>query len=684
MPFFVNKKRFLISTLFLIELLFVSTAVAGQNQGEISTNLMGMTGLNSIPNARMNEKGTIRLGAGTTDPYLHSFIGFQLADPLYINLRQTAEISSLNDSAKRLYPALDFKLRLVQESQNRPEISIGANAAFGHKRTASEYIAVSKRFGNLDLTAGTAWGRMAGKGHIKNPMRAISSHFDKNRNPNNENANNAHHWFTGEEIAFFGGVEYFTPLKGLSLKADYDPTNYQIETTTNSGFNKPQPWSLGLNYKPWKQTDLTIGILGGEKIMARLSLQDNIQKWPGKLSRKTETPELIFPREIFDNDENTIKTRLDLSSHQSIGQQIGHFARQQANQLPNNKERLEISLFHKNIKGPKLTLIRQDLEKAILHNHGSAEEIWRDAILQKNKNSSLSFREYLKNKDYRKTSTRFILDNKFSLSEKDSTALYRSSLIIENEKKLPFGFMLGFEPKINLADNIEQIRATRTQRANPTRSDEDDFAATRLSINRLYASWLKSITQNTHVQFSAGFLEEMFGGFGGEILYRPFGKTYAIGAEAWHVQKRLPSDNADLSFQDNENFTGHLNLFYELPNKNTTFYGKIGQYLDNDFGATFGIQNQFQNGTKLEGFLTATNEKDIDSFNGTSQLYGGIKFTLPIGNIPYTPSGSEIRIKTAPFSRDKGQILNAPNKLYDVTEPTSYRRLSQSWSDLLH
>lgn len=124
---------------------------------ESSTNLNGMLGLNTIPSARMDKVGTIRIGAGTVDPYVNSFIGFQVAEPLYINLRQTGEVSSITSAPKRLYPGLDFKLRLRREDARYPEVVIGANSAFGHKRTASEYISTSKRINNFDISAGIGW-----------------------------------------------------------------------------------------------------------------------------------------------------------------------------------------------------------------------------------------------------------------------------------------------------------------------------------------------------------------------------------------------------------------------------------------------------------------------------------------------------------------------------------------------
>ena len=256
LPKYFVKQHIFLSILWLC-FLFVPQAYANEKHKRPtpnflppSTNLMGTLGLNTIPSARMDNKGTARIGVSTTDPYLHSFIGFQLAEPLYVNIRQSAEISGLNDSARRLYPGIDFKLRLMEETHRRPEISFGINSAFGHKRFSSEYFVFSKRINNFDLTGGLAWGQLAGKGHIKNPFHAFSSHFEQDRDYTSNISQNYNDWFTGKKIGFFGGVEYFTPLKGLSLKADWNAQDYSTENQTITNFKSPDPWSISLNYKP--------------------------------------------------------------------------------------------------------------------------------------------------------------------------------------------------------------------------------------------------------------------------------------------------------------------------------------------------------------------------------------------------------------------------------------------------
>lgn len=248
-----------------------------------------------------------------------------------------------------------------------------------------------------------------------------------------------------------------------------------------------------------------------------------------------------------------------------------------------------------------------------------------------------------------------------------------------------YGLRRGGQFKVNVADNLSRLRAYRPQNVNghEVRSDEDDFAAQRFSVDQLYLSWLRNVTPNTYFALTAGYLEEMYAGFGGEILYRPFGKTYAVGAELWEAKKRDPFSELNLGTNGQERTTGHINLYYEVPNTMMTAYSNIGRYLDGDFGTTLGFQSTFKNGAKLDSFITATDESDLDIFGGESHLYGGLRLHLPIGNAPYVPRGSEIRLTAAPFARDKGQMLDHPLPLYEATEPLSSRQIYQNWSNLL-
>lgn len=647
-----------------------------------STNQTGVLGLNIVPNARMDEKGTVRVGAGTSDPYVHSFIGFQLAKPFYVSLRQSSQVSSLLSSPDAFYPGVDFKLRLTEETATRPAIVLGMDSAIGNKRLASEYLAFSKRYSNFDITGGMAWGRLGSAGHIKNPPRGISDHFGKNRNLTAQyESQDINGWFTGKEIGFFGGIEYFTPISRLSLKLDYGADDYVGEQTI-SGFDAPEPWSIGLNYKPIDQIDLSAGIIGGEKFMARLSLQDQLGDWIGRPAGKLKNVELVLPRQ---EQEGESAKNVTISAHSPIGHQIGIAARELSNKAEAHSEILSLNLHHKGLKGPRVTLSRSDLERGVIDNQRSTEEIWRTTTIENQEFPPFDFKQFIKAPSFKKEfqSFKFILDQKLSLSESDTGILYRTSALVEAEKQWLFGILTGASARVNIANNLSNLNEYRFRSADPVRSDEDLFAGRRFGIDRFYTTWLKSLSPSTHFSLNAGYLEEMYGGYGGEILYRPFGKTFAIGAEGWRVHKRDPLSNLNKTMNEDGITTGHLNLFYEMPNDQTTAYLKLGQYLREDRGGTFGLAHNFENGAKLGGEISVTNQADDDILGNKTYAYGGIKFSLPFGNIPYVPAGSEFRFTTEPFARDSGQILDKPQPLYEVTEPIAYRSLSQSWKHLL-
>ncbi len=649
-------------------------------------NQTGILGLNLVPNARMDAVGMVRAGSATDDPYLHAFLGFQLAEPFYVSLRQTGEVSNLADVADNLYPGLDFKLLLWNETATRPAIAFGADSAFGHKRLSSEYFVMSKKLKHFDVTGGVAWGRLGSQGHIKNLLIAISDSFDQDRDYNSPQPHDPSDWFRGGQIGFFGGVEYFTPIKGLSLKADYGAIDYIGAQENIEGFKAPSPWSASLNYQPEFSSimplTLSAGVVGVEKFMARFSLQHQAQNtrlksWDNKIA-----PPVILPR--LKDLENKTAVDLLLKSARPTALQVGHAARTLTDQIPEDQETLPIQLRYQGLKGSVLTIVRRDLEKAVTQGTVSPEEIWRDA----------SLKDFDGDSDYDATiemgqriALKFFLDSKLSLSEEDAGMLFRSSLLAETKAALPFGFNLGATAKLNLEDNLHNLALLRPATQTPIRSDEDLYTQDILYPENLYLSWLHSLSTDMHVGLTAGYLEEAFAGYGGEILYRPFGKTFAVGAELWNAHKRNPSQTSGLKLFDENHVSGHLNLHYEVPyqfaKRDITASLKLGRYLLGDYGGEFNLKTTFDNGTSMEGYIAATELSDTNLVGGASHLFGGVRLSMPLGSIPYVPDGSAVRFTTEPIGRDAGQKLNIPLPLYEATEPFAYRRLSRSWMNLL-
>jgi len=337
--------------LLVVLVLFVFFIPAGDTlAGDFhSANSYGTPGLVTVPSARMDKTGTISLHAGVSEPYLHGALGLQIVSPLYIGIRQTARTKDITGEADRLYPGIDLRLRLLEENAFMPAAVLGLQSAFGHKRTAAEYLAFSKKYEDFDFTAGLAWGRFGSAGHISNPLKILGSHFGKNRSPDNEMPNDLQDWFTGQDIGVFGGVEYFTPFDGLSLKAEWSADRYTAEKA--EGYDPAAPWSVGLSFNPASWINLGVALGGGEIITGNLTLKGTPEKWPWRKTEETDPEPLRHYRAGASlppqmelsaategiylyraaGDAGKASAHVELTPAKSYPQQIGRAARHMAN-----------------------------------------------------------------------------------------------------------------------------------------------------------------------------------------------------------------------------------------------------------------------------------------------------------------------------------------------------------------
>lgn len=672
-------------------------------EGQIATGMVtGPLGLNTVPNARMDDVGTVRLGVSTLDPYAHSYLGFQLAEPLYIQLRQTAETSDLQN-ADRLYPGMDMKLRLMKETEGRPELSLGLQSMIGHKRMAGEYLAASKRYKDFDFTAGIGWGRFASGGHLPNPLKNLSDHFGGSRSLDGEMPSEPNDWFTGDDIGLFAGVEYDIPrMHGLSAKLDWGQDQYTAEHAAFN-FDRPPPWSLGLSYKPFDWIDMGVAALGTDKIMARLSLTPSLANWHGK-ARENLSAVLLPQRSskakpdamplaassdglrLYDpqTTNTTTSALLKLSPFKSTPDQIGAAAIHMANNSGKTIEEIKITPVSLGLRGPSVRLLRKDFEQALVHHQGSPEEIWHHATFDADDQMLLQKTRRPMDDRFDFKNIRLVLEEHLGLSEEDSGLLTRTSLIAGRRRVSLFGFIdTGAALRLNLHNNLGQLNELRPLSLLPVRSNVDRFADNLLSLDEFYATWSHSFNPDLHLAVTGGYLEEMVGGLGGEILYRPFGKRYAFGAEAWSAWKRDPAQSMNMGLSGDHVLSGHVNAWYDIPKADLTLNAKLGRYLDEDVGGTIGLSKKFDNGATLNGYATLTNDSDFDLFGGTTHAMNGIRLTLPLGGYQFMPDGAQIKLKAEPFGRDNGQILENPASLYDLTEQFSYAHMEKNWSEIL-
>lgn len=676
-----------------------------------SPNLYGALGLNTVPSARMDAAGTVRLSVSEQDPYSHASLSFQLADALQLTLRQSVETSAFKEKNRPFYPGIDFKLRFIEESAWVPELAIGAQSAVGHKRQAGEYLAASKRYGRFDFTGGLGWGRYGTAGHFTNPLKAISNKFGGSRDLSSELPNTPQDWFTGEDVGLFGGIEYFTPwVEGLSIKADWGADRYSVETAAGSDFQQAAPWGIGLSYHPNEWLNASFGTQGGDKFMGRLSLQTLVQNWPWRETKPKDRPYfrpfrpsdgvysagvekakaddiLIYDPKRSDRNKNTLEAGLEIKAGRSLPFQIGRAITHLANESQPEIEQFTLKPTFQGLKGPKISIQRTDFERAVALGNGSPEEIWQNTSIQREEIIRNDWRRLTRSAfarhQYKTGAFSFNLEQRLSLSEEDFGALTRTSILGKYRSPEFFGFALaGSSIRVNVHDNLDKIDRIPVPALARVRNDVDDFTKDRIALDTLYTHVGTSIGSDIHLGFTAGYVEEQYAAAGGEILYRPYGSRLALGAELWRAIKRSPDDQFRFEVQNEDGYVGHAQLWYEMPEHDLVFHARAGQFIAGDAGLSFSLKHEFDNGSELKGFTTITNTVDLDDFGGTTHLFSGMRFSVPLGSSKYLPENTRADLIMQPFARDAGQTLRVPIDLYEQTEPFSAAHIAQYWHEV--
>jgi hypothetical protein len=217
-------------------------------------------------------------------------------------------------------------------------------------------------------------------------------------------------------------------------------------------------------------------------------------------------------------------------------------------------------------------------------------------------------------------------------------------------------------------------------------------------INLLTLSDYFKPEPEVYARLTAGYLEQMYAGFGGEVLYRPFGQRWALGADIYDVYQRNFDDLFGLqSFCDqitdkncssssaNGNFvsghyhvvTGHVSLYVETPWENVVTVLRAGRYLAGDDGATLEVYRRFDTGIIVGAWATFTNvpfsQFGEGSFDKGIRIVIPLEWALPIGTT--TLFEEDLR----PIQRDGGQTLSNDAQLYDTTQTSSYGDLERQW-----
>ena len=360
---------------------------------------------------------------------------------------------------------------------------------------------------------------------------------------------------------------------------------------------------------------------------------------------------------------------------------VGRAARAAAKALPALVEVITVALSRRGVETARVPLLRKDLENA-LAGRGSPAEIWHNAQALRLEDSggaagpradgggpaggrakiswsvAPELRQDLWGGDgRRRTRLRGV-----------ARAALRAAPGVEIDAALAAGVGEGFDrPAPRAADGRAAVRSAAARSAGNAHA----------GIDVLQARHLRSPAPGLHTRLSAGYLEEGFAGFGGEVLYRPRGGRWAVGAELYGVRQR-DLDRA-LGLRDYQAVTGHLDLYYDTPVAGYLARLGLGRYLAGDWGGTLELVRRFRSGIRVGGFVTLTDAPPEPEEGG--RLGKGLFAAIPLDFFAVGPGYARYDVRS--LARDSGQRLRASPRLYELTEGGGLDDVRRGWPALL-
>jgi hypothetical protein len=239
----------------------------------------GGIGLLQTRTARFGEDGRFEFGTTYVDPYRRWYFNVHFLPWLEGTFRYTdirnrffSEFPDAEGDQSFKDRGSDIKIRLLEEDRFVPALAVGFQDGLGTGLFQGEYLVGSKRFHDFDISAGLGWGYLANGGKWSNPLTNLSPEF-KVRSANTQGGGRLamSSYFSGEFVSPFFGVEYLTPIEGLTIKAEYEQNDYQREPLGNS-FLSESSINYGLSYQPFPWLDVSLAYERGNTVQSKLAI----------------------------------------------------------------------------------------------------------------------------------------------------------------------------------------------------------------------------------------------------------------------------------------------------------------------------------------------------------------------------------------------------------------------------
>ena len=697
----------------LMAMVVVPLSAAAENAP--SLNLYGLTGLIDMPSAESQPDGMIQLSTSHFGPVSRNTLTFQITPRLsgsfrYLGVRDWvknvaagSKIAGIDDFNTYFDRSFDLRFQLFGEGKYRPALAIGLQDFVGTGLFAGEYLVATKHLGPaLKVTAGLGWGRLGTYGAIGSPLGA--------RPPvaiGNGGNFNFGQWFRGP-AAPFAGVEWAINDR-WTVKAEYSSDAYGEEAgPKRRTFRRKSPLNFGLEYQASERVRIGAYAMYGSEFGVNLSFALNPKRALTPYRETAGMPIKVRPSPLLEPaawstawadepananrltdalrqalaadglgvyavrlDATLAELRLTDHKYDSRPNAIGRAARAMAATLPPSVETFRVIPMVHGMATTAVTLKRADLERleplpdaaegmlALTTIEDAAKYPSPAPVAGAFPKLSWAVGPYFR-PSYFDPKSPVRLETGLR-----ATAIYQI---------LP-GFELAGSIRYPLAGNLDAARPPSNSVLPHVRTDFPLYdQKAKPGIEFLTATKFFRPGENLYARVTLGYLEPMFAGVSGEVLWKSPKSPFSFGVELNYVKQR--DFNMLFGLQNYAVLTGHASIYADL-GKGYTAQVDVGRYLAGDVGVTVGLDREFGNGWKIGAFATKTNVSAARFGEGSFDK--GIRVTVPLTWLTGLPSQSKYSTTLRPTTRDGGARLELRDRLYEKIKSDDIASYALQW-----
>jgi hypothetical protein len=673
-----------------------------------SASNFGNTGLYETPNARVMSPASLRINFSSSYPFEYTSLTatpFSWVEATYryteIKNKKYGQIFySGNQSLKD--KGFDLKVLIHNEKKYLPALAIGLRDIAGTGLFSSEYIVTTKRLGNFDLSAGLGWGLLGSADNVSNPFENFDDSFmDRNSVQGEGGQFSFKSWFSGK-TAIFGGLEYDLKKYGLRLKMEYDTSkpfkNGKVPFEPKTDIN------LGLTYHYLDWLDIGAAFERGDQFRISFNLTGNffkdtipkpkpknVIKLKKELRDKALVQKDIFyqslNRSLRDEsiylqgatyNEGKLEVSVASSRFFSTTRPVGRTVRIASALVADSIEEITVRTMNGDMETASITVPKKDFEKADNYE-GSGVELFKKSTID-----SKSHLPLYKTADFKPTVNfpefRWNMSPGLKHQIGGPEGFYLGQLYWKTDTSLKLARNLTLYSSIglNLYDTFEFKNPSFSEIPH-VRSDIQEYLDQgKNNLARMQLEYMFSPTKDLFVRTDIGLMEEMFGGIGGQVLYRPISKKYALGFSLHRVRQR--DYDQKFSFRKYETTTGHLEFYAQLPDK-IFMQAHVGKYLAGDKGLTLDFSRRYDSGFVLGIFATKTDLSAIEFGEGSFDK--GFYFSIPTKLFYPDFRSGVISFGLHPLTKDGGAFLTQQNHLYSIFGETNKSSIDRDWGYIL-